>query len=171
MEQILTAIIQRLEANAVALGLSYIDEEYGQVDMLDEEGRDSYPVTFPCVLVDCAGETWRQIGIYNQTGTANVNLNVYMDCYDDTHANSGTIEKVEERKALVRSITELLQGWKPLADGGVMVRQSTQTSTINHGIKLYQVSFSLPVNEDFSRRERATATPKVYVQLKCQADE
>ena len=46
MENLLAAIITRLEGYAQSLGLSYIDEEYGQVDFLDDEARDTYPVTF-----------------------------------------------------------------------------------------------------------------------------
>lgn len=149
MENILTSIIERLEGNASALGLSYVDEEYGQVDILDDDSRDTYPVTFPCVLVDCQGEEWAEAGKDMQEGTATVNVNIYLDCYDDTHAGSTTIEEVSARLELVRSVTELLQNWKPLDNSRALMRTSTRTSTNNHGIKLYQITFSVRVFESF----------------------
>lgn len=149
MKNILTAMIERLEANKSSLGLSYIDEEYGQVEALDDESREMYAPTFPAVLVDCSGETWQQAGNGMQSGSVTVNVNIYLDCYDDTHAFSTTIGKVSERMRLVRCVTELFQGFKVLPECGSMVRASSQTSTINHGIKMYQVSFALPAYESF----------------------
>lgn len=149
MENLLTAIISRMESNATRLGLSYIDEEYGQVDILDDETRDTYPVTFPCVLVDCQGEVWSEAGRDMQEGTATVNVNIYIDCYDDTHAGSTTTGKAEARMGLVRDVTELLQNWKPLTNSRSLMRISARTSTNNHGIKLYQVTFTVRVFESF----------------------
>lgn len=109
MENLLTAIIDILEEHGRELGLSYIDEEYGQVEMLDSDNAETYPVTFPAVLVDSSGEQWEQLGRQHQKGRATVNVNIYIDCYHDTHAYSNTRHRVAERMELVRSITELLQ--------------------------------------------------------------
>lgn len=149
MEKILTAVIDRITEKAKEIGLSYIDEEYGQVDIIDDDTRDTYPVTFPAVLVDCQGEQWDDLHQGMQKGIATINVNIYVDCYDDTHAYSTTISKVQERMSLVRSVTEMLQGWKPLPDSGELMRTASSTSTNNHGIKLYQVTFSAPVYEAF----------------------
>lgn len=149
MENILTSIIERLEDNRTALGLSYIDEEYGQVDILDDESRETYPVTFPAVLIDAQGVQWQDLGNGMQKGSALVNVNVYIDCYDDTHAYSTTISKVDDRIATVRGVNALLQGWEPDGAAGSLRRVSSATSTNNHGIKLYQATFSVPVYESF----------------------
>lgn len=201
MEHLLTSIIGRLESVGGSLGLSYIDEEYGQVEFLDYEDRDTYPVTFPCVLVDCQGEQWAQAGDGMQKGVATVNVNVYIDCYDDTHAfiappetaveeNETSEEETEEtgenetgeetaptsvtagkadcRMALVRSVTEYLQGWSPLEEGRTLTRVSTSTSTLNHHIKLYQIAFTVPVYESFApaRRSHTPQGMKLNVKLK-----
>ncbi|MEE3485091.1 MAG: hypothetical protein VZQ98_12310 [Bacteroidales bacterium] len=187
MEHLLTSIIGRLESVGGSLGLSYIDEEYGQVEFLDYEDRDTYPVTFPCVLVDCQGEQWAQVGDGMQRGVATVNVNVYIDCYDDTHAFIAPPETVEEeeigeetatisatagkadcRMALVRSVTEYLQGWSPLEEGRTLTRVSTSTSTLNHHIKLYQIAFTVPVYESFApaRRSHTPQGMKLNVKLK-----
>lgn len=158
MENLLTSIINRLEDNAAVLGLSYIDEEYGQVDIIDDGSRDTYPVTFPAVLIDNAGEQWRQLGNGMQQAEASVNVNIYLDCYDDTHAYSTTVSKASERMALVRSVTELLQGWKPLQESGELTRTASSASTNNHGIKLYQVTFRTAYYEAFGSETTHTIT-------------
>ena len=154
MENLLTAIIDILEDHDRELGLSYIDEEYGQVEMLDNDNADTYPVTFPAVLVDCSGEQWEQLGVQHQKGLATVNVNIYIDCYHDTHARSTTRHMVEDRMALVRAVTELLQGHTPIEGvTGVLTRTASITSTNAHGIKMYQVTFTTPVYESFDRTE------------------
>lgn len=155
MEKILTEIITRLEGNAPSLGLSYIDEEYGQVEFLDDESRDTYPVTFPAVLIDCQGGQWSQLGQSMQNGSATIAVNIYIDCYDDTHAHSTTIEKVKGRLALVRSVTELLQEWQPLDNSGKLIRQATAFQTMNHGIKMYQTTYSVRLCESFNKTGKA----------------
>ncbi len=87
MEELLLKIIKTLGAEVPEL--SYIDEDYGQLEMLDEVGRDSYPLTFPAMLVDCASVSWSNIEGYSQKGTATVHVRLLMDCYDDTHFGSG----------------------------------------------------------------------------------
>lgn len=156
MEQILTAIIERLEEHKAELGLGYVDEEYGQVDALDDESRDLYAPTFPAVLVDLTSGQWSQDGRQMQHGSVTVNLNIYVDCYDDTHAYSTTIGKIKERMRLVRDITALFQGKMLVEEGGNMVRQSATASTGNHGIKLYQIAFTLPLYESFNEEGRTT---------------
>ena len=154
MENLLTAIIDILEEHGRALGLSCIDEEYGQVEMLDSD-TDTYPVTFPAVLVDCSGEQWEQLGVQHQKGLATVNVNIYIDCYHDTHAYSHTRHMVEDRMALVRAVTELLQGVTPIkGTTGVLTRTASITSTNAHGIKMYQVTFTTPVYESFDHTEK-----------------
>lgn len=154
MENLLTAIIDILEEHGRELGLSYIDEEYGQVEMLDSDNAETYPVTFPAALVDSSGEQWEQLGRQHQKGLATVNVNIYIDCYHDTHAYSNTRHRVAERMGLVRSITELLQGVTPIEGiTGVLTRTATTTSTNAHGIKMYQVTFTTPVYESFDRAE------------------
>lgn len=167
MEHILTSIIEKLEANAVALGLSMVDEEYGQVDIIDDGSRETYPVTFPAVFVDFQGVQWESLGRRMQKGTATVAVNVYVDCYDDTHAYSTTIGKASERMALVRSVTELLQGWEPDGASGQLIRTGAAASTGNHGIKLYQTTFTVPVYETFeSSGEAEVRTVKVTAEIK-----
>lgn len=53
MEEIFIAIMERIAEKMPEL--SYIDEDYGQLEAGAEE--DHYPVTFPCVLVGTPNRT------------------------------------------------------------------------------------------------------------------
>ena len=50
MERLLYDILTNLEEKAAELGLSYVDEDFGQLEAIDEEGKDTYPLTYPAVL-------------------------------------------------------------------------------------------------------------------------
>ena len=58
MEEIFIAIMERIAEKMPEL--SYIDEDYGQLEAGAEE--DHYPVTFPCVLVGNAESDWNDLG-------------------------------------------------------------------------------------------------------------
>jgi hypothetical protein len=158
MENITTSIIERLQANAGKLGLSYIDEDYGQVEIIDDDTRDTYPVTFPAALVSIDSADWSNVTVLRQEGMATITVNLYLDCYDDTHAYSTTISKVEERISLLRKVTELLHGWRPVSGCGALIRTASRMSTGNHGIKVYSVTYTMAVYESFD--PTATATIK-----------
>ena len=58
MEEIFIAIMERIAGKMPEL--SYIDEDYGQLEAGAEE--DSYPVTFPCVLIGNTESDWNDLG-------------------------------------------------------------------------------------------------------------
>ena len=58
MEEIFIAIMERIAEKIPEL--SYIDEDYGQLEAGAEE--DHYPVTFPCVLIGNAESDWNDLG-------------------------------------------------------------------------------------------------------------
>lgn len=58
MEEIFIAIMEHIAETMPEL--SYIDEDYGQLE--PTEDQDSYPVTFPCVLIGNTESDWNDIG-------------------------------------------------------------------------------------------------------------
>lgn len=161
MERLVSAIVERLQYECP--WLSYIDEDYGQLEALDNE-NDTYPLTFPSALVSFESCTWDNRANLNQQGEATLTVKLCIDCYDDTHKNSGTIEKVREREMLLRAMTKALHGWRPSDDTTALTRQGNQYFTGNHGIKVYQVTFTCKEWEDWKgSEEKVDYKPEIKV--------
>lgn len=92
--------------------LRIVDEDYGQLNA--EE--DTYPVAFPCVLIQIEEIDWSDLGGGKQKGNATIRVKLAVDCYDDTHYSSGTAQKVRERMQLYRKLHEKLNNFK----GGIL---------------------------------------------------
>lgn len=67
-----------------------VDEDYGQMEMINREHRSTYPLLFPTVLIDAPDNGWSNNGGLSQKGNATDRAHLIIDCYDDTHAGSGT---------------------------------------------------------------------------------
>lgn len=145
-------------------GLLLVDEDYGQLDMIDSE-QDTYPLTMPAVLINADAVEWQNRGQLNQLGTATVRVNLILDCYDDHHYGSTTEDNIADRHALLRTLTEALQGFRPVGgEGAAMVRTASQFATASHGIKVYSTTYTLEVYEDFKPETiKKAAVPEVDV--------
>ena len=51
-----------------------VDEDYGQLEALDNEQLDMYPLTFPAILIDLPGTDWTDTGDIAQRGTCEVRV-------------------------------------------------------------------------------------------------
>lgn len=88
MEELYIAILKRIENEMPEI--AYIDEDYGQLEGMNSENEDFYPVTFPCVLVGNTEADWKDIGLGTQAGEITLTVRLGIDCYHDTHIGSGT---------------------------------------------------------------------------------
>ena len=57
--------------------LEVVDEDYGQLEMLDQENQDTYPLTFPAVLIDASSVEWSNVASLNQKGNTVVRCQRY----------------------------------------------------------------------------------------------
>ena len=105
MEEIFIAIMERIAQKMPEL--SYIDEDYGQLETGAEE--EHYPVTFPCVLIGNTESDWKDFGYGVQKSMSLVTVRLAVDCYDDTHYTSGTYDKVRERQMKAKELYKALQ--------------------------------------------------------------
>ena len=105
MEEIFIAIMERIAEKIPEL--SYIDEDYGQLEAGAEE--DHYPVTFPCVLIGNAESDWNDLGYGVQKSESLITIRLAIDCYDDTHYTSGTYDKVRERQLKAKELYKALK--------------------------------------------------------------
>lgn len=144
---------------------STIDEDYGQLEMIDQEGRDTYPLTYPAVLIDAPDTQWSNIAGLSQKGDATIRARLIIDCYDDTHYGSTTTDRIEERAALRRKVHKLLQGYR-VDEESTLIRTSSRFYTWNHGIKVYEQTYTCVVTEmDEEETVPTQAAPTVTVRL------
>lgn len=156
MEYLLSKLIGYIASEMPELSL--VDEDYGQLEALEQTDRDMYPLTYPAVLIEPSRVDWSHLQGDSQKGTATLRIRLIVDCYDDTHAGSGTTLRIIEREELRHKLHSLLEGYRPLEDGGLMRTQST-FFTFNHGIKVYEETYTCTVTEVLRRGIASTNTP------------
>lgn len=145
--------------------LSTVDEDCGQLEALANESEDRYPLTFPAVLINIDSVDWSNIADGGQTGQANIRVRLLIDCYDDMHAGSMGKEKATERQALCRHLNNILSGFRPTDEGGLLRTRSAYFVGF-HGIKAYDQFYTLTVNEcPFSRTTTSAVRPRLTVSL------
>lgn len=143
--------------------LSMVDEDYGQLENLEDDNRDMYPITFPAVLVENTETEWSNLAGRSQKGDAMFRVRLIIDCYDDTHAECGTQYAVEEREEMRSRLHNILQGHRP-TDDGVLIRKRSKFFTWYHGIKVYETTYACVVTETIRETVKAER-PKVSLSV------
>ena len=141
-----------------------VDEDYGQLEALDNDNLDMYPLTYPAILIDLPGTDWTDTGDLTQRGTCEVRVRLILDCYDDTHAGSQTTERIMQREEKRKALHALLQGYRPSGEGA-LVRTRSRFFTFNHGIKVYEETYTCALSEA-TRETRTIARTALSVRLK-----
>lgn len=162
MELLLYHLIDHIKENMPSLSL--VDEDYGQLEAIDKEDVDTYPVTFPCVLIDIPETEWSNLSGKSQKGKAKVNVRLVIDCYDDTHYGSGTEEKTLERAEMVKELHKILQGFRPDEDGE-LIREKSRFYTWSHGIKVYEMLYSVAATDIIQETEKVAAPRSVVLSV------
>jgi hypothetical protein len=141
-----------------------VDEDYGQLEALDNEQLDMYPLTFPAILIDLPGTDWTDTGDIAQRGTCEVRVRLILDCYDDTHAGSQTTDRIMQREEKRKALHALLQGYRPSGEGA-LIRTRSRFFTFNHGIKVYEETYTCALSE-VTRETGTIARTTLSVRLK-----
>lgn len=147
MEEIFIAIMERIAAQMPELSL--VDEDYGQL----ETQEDTYPVTFPCVLIGNTDSNWTDIGMGAQNSDTFITVRLAMDCYDDTHYSSDTYHKVKERQLMVRELYKALQGFECGEDVTPLVRVKSRDFSLPGAIKVYETTYQFTVHDESAMLE------------------
>ena len=154
MESLLYQLINHIKEQMPSLSL--VDEDYGQLEAIDKED---------CVLIDMPETEWSNLSGKSQKGKAKVNVRLVIDCYDDTHYGSGTMEAMQDRAEMVDDLHKALQCYRPEEDGE-LIREKSRFYTWSHGIKVYEMLYSVSVKDII--RETVTAAEKPRVVLSVQ---
>lgn len=126
--------------------LSLVDEDYGQLEAL-LNGEDTYPVTFPCVLMGNIKMKWENTTPFVQQGKGTITVRLAFDCYDDTHYGSGTEDKIRERLRLENKLYKLLQGYRLNKQMGRFKRAESTHFSLPGGIKVYEIIFGFDITD------------------------
>ena len=141
--------------------LQVVDEDYGQLEAIGQESQDMYPLTFPAVLIDAPSADWTNIAGLSQKGNILVRVKLIIDCYDDTHYRSGTTHLIALREEKRRELHKLLQGHR-IGEDSALIRTNSRFYTANHGIKVYESTYTATVTEIIDPKTVKTqATPKI----------
>ena len=155
MESLLVNLINKIAGELP--WVRTVDEDYGQIEALDDENIDMYPLTFPAILIDLPGTEWSDAGDLSQRGVCEVRVRLAIDCYDDTHAGSQTTDRIMQREEKRKALHALLQGYRVSSEGS-LIRTRSKFFTFNHGIKVYEATYTCATSE--TTRERATIAKK-----------
>lgn len=161
MEKLLESLISLFGVQMPEL--CTVDEDYGQLEMINQENRDTYPLTFPAVLIDAPDVMWGNIAGLSQKGTATIRVKLIIDCYDDTHYGSTTTDKIAERAAMRAKVHKILQGYR-VDDVTELIRTNSRFYTWDHGIKVYEQTYTGIVTEILEPETTpAKALPKITI--------
>lgn len=144
MENVFLSLMQRISERLPELAL--VDEDYGQL----ETEEDTYPVTFPCVLLSPIEGDFENVAPLVQQGTATITVRLAMDCYDDTHYGSGTEDKVQERLQMNNRLYKSVQGFRNSNKVGPLSRMKTRNYTLPGGLKVYETTYQFKIAKDDS---------------------
>lgn len=147
MEDLYVELMSYLEDHCADLGLTGIDEDYGQLEAL-LNGEDTYPITFPYLLISFGEALWQDYKPSDgtQRGTLTVTTRLAFDCYDDTHLGAGQEGYAIERQTTAGNLHALLQGKAPETCGGsAMSRIASRTVSLPRGVKVYETDYRLRI--------------------------
>lgn len=146
MEEIYQAIMEIIQSELPEI--VYIDEDFGQLESLEREDDDNYPVLFPCVLIGNANADWEEVGMGAQAGNIQLAVRLGIDCYHDTHAGSGTVEQVAKRLELNNRLYRSLQCKRFGQDMEGLERVKSRDYTLPGNIKVYETIFSFNYHDE-----------------------
>ena len=148
MEELYNELMKYLSQYRERLGVTVIDEDWGQLEAM-LNGEDTYPVTFPCLLIGFGEAQWSDVKPSpRQRGSISIITRLAFDCYDDTHSEAGQQEYAHDRNLAAHKLHCLLQGMVPeCLDCSSMSRYSSRTISLPHGIKVYEAEYRLRLTE------------------------
>ena len=136
MQQFILLLLQHVAQQFPDLSL--VTEDCGQL----ETQEDTYPVTFPCVLIGNSDTNWRDLDEIgdSQRGEATITVRLAIDCYDDVHIGSTQEASMAERLQMAHDIHKALQGieFEECDNVWPLSRIKSRDYTLPGNIKVYE---------------------------------
>lgn len=149
MTDILQAINDKL--NEVT-ELKYIDENWGQLDLYGPQ----IPVQWPCALVDFntgqftnIGRNYRVKPQNRQEGTLTVEITIANLKLTNSSNKAPTFQKEKAFAIwdLINKVHEVLQGWNPTENAGVLIRTTFSKVRRDDGVQEFRVIYSIGLHD------------------------
>ncbi|MGD1319174.1 hypothetical protein [Chryseobacterium sp. 2R14A] len=149
MTDILQAINDKL--NEVT-ELKYIDENWGQLDLYGPQ----IPVQWPCALVDFnngqftnIGRNYRKTPQNRQEGNIAVEITIgnLKLTNSSNKAPSFQKEKAFAIWDLINKVHEVLQGWSPEENAGVLIRTTFNKVRRDDGVQEFRVIYTMGLHD------------------------
>ena len=143
MEELLLKMLRHIKEEIPEL--SYIDEDTGQL----ETNEDTYPVTFPCVLIGNTQINWKDLGVSgSQKGDGSIIVRLAIDCYSDTHIGSTQEEGITERQRFAKRIFKALQCEVLCESISPLSRIKSRDYTLPGNIQVYEQMYQFDIHEE-----------------------
>lgn len=149
MTDILQAINNKL--NEVS-ELRYIDENWGQLDLYGPQ----IPVQWPCALVDFntgqfsnIGRDYRRTPQNRQEGTLTVEITIANLKLTNSSNKAPSFQKENAFGIwnLINKVHEILQGWSPVENAGVLIRTTFNKVRRDDGVQEFRVIYSIGLHD------------------------
>lgn len=145
MQQFLLLLLQHVAQQFPDLSL--VTEDCGQL----ETQEDTYPVTFPCVLIGNSDTNWRDLDEIgdSQRGEATITVRLAIDCYDDVHIGSTQEASMAERLQMAHDIHKALQGieFEECDNVWPLSRIKSRDYTLPGNIKVYESIYRFSIHD------------------------
>jgi hypothetical protein len=140
MEEIFLALQEKIATEVIELTL--VDMDWGQLETEEE----TYPVTFPCCLIDVPETEYKKTGISQQPGVTTVRVKVAVDMLHDTHNTSETAQSAISRLAVAKSVHEAINLFT--SEGfSKLIRARTRRYNLPGAIKVTEFEYETGVFE------------------------
>lgn len=148
MESIYLRIAERLRKAVPEL--DHIDEDTGQLYPAQYDDRYSYPILFPCCLIDATTADFKAEKFPDiQRGTVTVTVKVAFQCDEDTHYESpNSFAQMERRLAVNRKVVCALHGYSLGDDVSDMRRVQSRAYPLAGRVKVYESTFNVNITEE-----------------------
>jgi hypothetical protein len=137
--------------------ITYVDQDLGQLNP-DSEG--SFPVTFPCLLIDFEDFIFKDLGENVQTAVGTILLKLGFSTYSSS-AQSAPEETREAALAyydIEWALHKALQGWDAGDYYGHLDRTSVTTQTRTDSLRVRELRYTVAF-EDYSTKYDALTAP------------
>lgn len=148
MKSVIESIQTKLAAVAA---LKYIDEDWGQLDYYSP----NFPVKWPCVLIDLPNDDFSDIGMdktavpqNRQMAEGLVSITVANMKLTNTSGRAPQLQKDQAWSIwdLIEDIHEQLQGFRPDAKCGKLIRRARRRVKRDDGVQEYTIIYSYSMN-------------------------